>query len=145
MKRIVPLLLVAVLAGGAAFWCTRQFATPASLPPGTELAWLTQEFDLSPAQADRIAALHEAYEPVCAAHCLAIEEANTALTQADSVAARAAAMAHLQTLQVACHDATRAHLQAVAAEMAPAQGKRYLALIGPRVEAHAHTEPFGLR
>ena len=58
---------------------------------------------------------------------------------------RATAQAELQRLVATCHDSTQAHLQAVAAAMDPVQGARYLAMIGPRLSAHQHAEPFGLR
>ena len=143
MKRWVTLLLVAIIAGFASFLITRQMAS-APAPTG-EIAWLTIEFKLDPAQAQKVQALHDAYLPICARHCAAILDTRGQIESAsDSVEKQTAEIA-LQQLVDICHDTTRAHLQAVAAAMDPVQAQRYLAMIGPRLSAHQHAEPFGLR
>lgn len=142
---LLRLFLVTLIAGGAAFVLTRVLSPVTPPEAGEELTWLTREFALTPAQADRIAALHAAYEPICARHCAAIEEAREHLSHTHSPDQMATVEAELQQLVTTCHDATQAHLEAVAAAMSPAQGERYLAMIRPRLSAHQHAEPFGLR
>lgn len=143
MKRWVTLLLVAIVAGFASFLITRQIA-PAPAPTG-EIAWLTTEFNLNPAQSQKVQALHDAYLPICAQHCAAILETRGQIETAANSAEKQNAETALQQLVNTCHDSTRAHLQAVAKAMDPAQAQRYLAMIGPRLSAHQHAEPFGLR
>lgn len=117
---------------------------PTPAPTG-EIAWLTLEFKLDPAQAQKVQSLHDAYLPVCARHCAAILDTRGQIESAKDSAEKQNAEAALQQLVDTCHDSTRAHLQAVADAMAPAQAQRYLAMIGPRLSAHQHAEPFGLR
>ena len=135
--------MVVGVAGVSAFFVTRKLA-PSPAPTG-ELTWLTSEFQLSPAQASRIQALHDAYTPVCAQHCASILDTKNRIENATSPDLKANAQTELQRLVATCHDSTQAHLHAVAAAMDPAQGARYLAMIGPRLSAHQHAEPFGLR
>lgn len=144
-SRPLRLVIIAVTAGLLAFVLTRQFAPAPTASPGDELAWVTREFELTPAQAARVQALHDAYRPVCARHCAAILAAQAELAAAGTPAERTAIAAHLRELTATCHNATLAHLEAVAAVMPPAQGQRYLALIQPRLSSHQHTAPFGLR
>ena len=136
--------MVAGVTGIAAFFVTRKLAPPPATSAG-ELTWLTSEFQLSPEQASRIQALHDAYTPICAQHCASILDTKDRIADATSPDLKAAAQAELEQLVATCHDSTQAHLQAVAAAMDPAQGVRYLAMIGPRLSAHQHAEPFGLR
>lgn len=143
MKRWVSLLLVAIVAGFASFLITRQMAPPPA--PSGEIAWLTTEFKLDPAQARKVQALHDAYLPICARHCAAILDTRGQIESASDTAEKQHAEAKLQQLVITCHDSTRAHLQAVADAMDPVQAQRYLAMIRPRLSAHQHAEPFGLR
>ena len=145
MHALLRLLLVAVAAGAAAFGLTRWFNPMPAPTPGTELAWLTQEFQLTPQQAQRIQELHAAYRPICAQHCAAILDTKAELATAATPTAKSEVEQRLSDLMATCHDSTRAHLEAVAAAMSPEQGQRYLAMIGPRLSAHQHAEPLGLR
>jgi hypothetical protein len=143
MNRWVRLFAVIIGAGLAAFLITRKLApTPA---PTSELTWLATEFSLSPTQAAKIQALHDAYTPLCAQHCASILDTKSKIATARSPALKTEAQVELQHLIATCHDSTQAHLQAVAAAMEPTQGQRYLAMIGPRLSAHQHAEPFGFR
>jgi len=136
--------MVVLIAGGAAFALTRHFSTPVPTIIN-EVEWLTQEFQLDNAQSLKIAALHTAYQPICADHCAAIISAKDRIDAAKNETALAAAEVALRQLKQTCHDSTRAHLQAVAGVMDPVQGQRYLDLISPRLSDHAHAEPFGLK
>ena len=144
MAPALRLLLVVVIAGSAAFGLTRYFSAP---PPTSinEVEWLTNEFNLNAEQSQQIAALHTAYQPICADHCAAILTAQDRIDAAVNDTDLETAEAALRMLEQTCHESTQAHLQAVAAVMDPAQGKRYLALISPRLSNHEHAEPFGLK
>ncbi len=145
MTRGTLLILVALAAGLGAYALTRQFQ-PA--PPTTEgfdeLAWLRQEFALTPTQIERIAALEAAYRPICDAHCARIAELQHQVTAAQTTG-RAPPTEALAKAAMTCMQASRAHLRDVAAVMPAAQGQRYLALVEPKLVQHDHTQPFGLQ
>ncbi|MCF3650422.1 Spy/CpxP family protein refolding chaperone [Synoicihabitans lomoniglobus] len=143
MKPVIRLILVALVAGVVAFGITKQLTPDATTT--SEVAWLESEFALTPEQAAKITALHDAYRPVCAAHCEAIMTTREALAAATAPSERAATESQLQSLIATCHANTREHLRAVAAAMSSDQGQRYLDMIGPRLTAHQHAQPFGLR
>lgn len=148
MTRFILLILVATAAGLAAFILTRQMASEPS--PGDELAWVTREFRLTPEQAERIEALHLAYQPVCARHCASIFSIRTRLAElerdglTDGTAYRDAQQEMAELVGV-CSLATRAHLHEVAAVMSPNEARRYLTLVEPQVSRHEHLAPFGLK
>lgn len=140
---IIRGLALVLLLGGATFGLTRFLLSPA--PASDELSWLVEEFNLSAEQTATIRELHEAYEPVCAAHCEAVHEAKLVLDAATTPEARVTAEAEWHALQQRCHNATLEHLQRVANVMDPEQAARYLALTQPRLSGHDHGEPFGLQ
>lgn len=144
MKRVIPLLLCAVISGVVGFALTRQLAPNSVSPAFEELSWLQQEFELSPAQTERIAALQADYAPLCARHCELILDARAALAEA-TPESRPVAEASLAQATATCVSATRAHLRAVAALMDPVQGRRYLALVEPKIATHDHAQPLGLQ
>ena len=144
MTGALRLLLVVVVASGAAFLLTRYFS---ATPPTSinEVEWLTQEFALDQQQAGEIASLHAAYQPICADHCAAIMSTRQSIAEATNDSDRSRSESALRDLQDTCQESTRDHLAAVAAVMDSAQGQRYLDLIGPRLTDHEHAEPFGLK
>jgi hypothetical protein len=110
---------------------------------GDALVWLRSEFKLNDDQIRRIEAMHEAYQDVCAEHCVAIGEARSKVRQlraagADEATVRAA---ELKTIEVdgLCRSSTEAHVRAVAAVMGAEQGARYLAVVLPRLAHVEHT------
>jgi hypothetical protein len=140
VRRPWLIFLFALAAGLLGYGLTRiavRAPTPAlAATPEAQLVWLEREFSLTRAACDEIKRLQLAYEPICEEHCSAIARAQTALKTAlaaDNATARAAAEAELARLKRVCADSTRAHLQAVAAQMPPAQGARFLALMEPRI------------
>lgn len=138
MKRsflLLPLgLLVGVLSFGAVhWWMTRDTRALAAEPRG-ELLWLRQEFHLSDEQFSKVAALHEAYRPTCAELCRRIAEQNQRLEQAALSAVEmsphlASLVSETGRVRDDCRNAMLTHLYAVAKEMPPAQGRRYLELM----------------
>ena len=147
MKRWLWLIGLALVAGVAAFTITRR-CIDHSMPD--EMAWLRDEFALTPSQAAAIEQLNTAYEPICADHCQRIAQARkrlqslTANPQTSSPD-RDAANKEWQSLCEECTTATRVHLEAVATQMSPEQGKRYLELVGPKLTQRNPGKPFGLR
>lgn len=141
MRRITLLLVLIVTAGVGSFGLTRWFAKPPI--PTDALAWMATEFSLTPAQRTRIAALQADYMVVCDRHCAAIADAKSKLAEA-SPATRAQAEADMQRLEVICIDSTRAHLRAIAAQMEPVAGRRFLALVEPKLAGFRHEAPLGL-
>jgi hypothetical protein len=147
MKRWLWLLGLALAAGIAAFAITRR-CMDHSMPD--EMTWLRDEFALTPAQTIAIEQLNTAYEPVCADHCHRIAQARQRLqslkTNPQAYSADlGAAGKEWQALCDECTTATRTHLEAVAAQMSPVQGKRYLELVGPKLTRRDPGKPFGLR
>lgn len=137
------IVLVAVIAGGAAFLLAKHLGpTPAV---DGEVDWLVQEFNLTSSQAAEVQRLHREFQPICERHCDAVREAKATLAAAETAEARQAAEAKLRELESTCHAATREHLQRVAAVMPADEAERYIKLIEPRLSEHQHAEPFGLQ
>jgi hypothetical protein len=139
MKRYVILLALAVVVAAGSYAITRGL-----MPRGEEdqLAWLTREFKLTPAQTTAVEKLQADYQPVCAGHCRLIMAAHDRLAAAPN---DTAVQAEITRLEQMCNQATLAHLREVAAQMAPEQGRRFLTLVEPKVSRHAHQGPFGLK
>ena len=147
MIRWLWLFGLALVASFVAFAITRRCVSHA-MPD--EMTWLREEFALTSAQAAAIEQLNTAYEPVCAAHCQRISAARHRLQALDVASTTpsielADAQTAWQALCDECTTATRAHLEAVAAQMSPEQGKRYLELVGPKLTRREPGKPFGLR
>jgi predicted hydrolase (HD superfamily) len=90
--------------------------------------WLRVEFKLDDAQFAAIRRLHDDYYIECTDHCAAIMEARE----------RQAPAAEVARLEEICESAMTAHFRRVAALMAPAEGRRYLEIVLPRVAGYAH-------
>ncbi len=149
MKRWLWLLGLALVAAITAFAITRHRLSHC-MPD--EMTWLRKEFVLTPVQIAAIEQLNTAYEPICADHCQRIGAARRRLHDLETTsnpppapAELAAAQTNWQALCDECNTATRGHLEAIAAQMSPAQGKRYLDLVGPKLTRRNPGKPFGLR
>ena len=147
MKRWLWPFGLALVAAVAAFAITRH-CVDRSMPD--EMTWLREEFALTPAQVTAIEQLNIAYEPICDDHCQRISSARRRLKTLEAApntpgAELAAAQTAWQALCDECTTATRAHLEAVAAQMSPEQGKRYVELVGPKLTRREPGKPFGLR
>lgn len=125
----VVVVLVALLAGGAAY----RAVGPARACEADPVSWVVREFRLGEAEAAEVRRLHEAYGPVCEAHCEAIRtvRAEVARLERDGAAAGevAAAKAEAARLDAACRESLDAHLARVAAVIGGVEGQRYLALV----------------
>jgi hypothetical protein len=140
LRSIAVLVLVAAATG---FVCYRLSADPvlhAAAAKGDAMAWLRTDFHLNDAQFGAIKRLHDAYAPSCAEHCRMIQEATKArdALKAADPAAVAAAEHQLQELRTLCETAITRHVRQVAAEMSPADGARYLALVLPKISDFDH-------
>jgi hypothetical protein len=141
MRRLLTLLAVVLVVGAASYGVTRLLTPP---PPADEdqVTWLAREFSLNAAQTQAVRQLHEDYIPVCSDHCAAIVAARERLAAHPHDAALQAQVARLERV---CQQATLDHVRAVAACMAPAEGRRFLALVEPRILRHDHQAAFGLK
>lgn len=135
MKRFLPLFVVVVLAGAVAFAVTK-WVRHACCPD--ENTWLQTEFSLSPEQLAAIKKIRSDYDPVCAQHCSKLAEEKKHLAELEknhgrNSADHLAALAAFEALNRECAEATRKHLEAIAAQMPPGQGLRYLEMVGPKI------------
>jgi hypothetical protein len=144
MKYLLGTIAVlAFVAAATGFVCYRLGADPglqAAAAKGDAMAWLRTDFHLNDTQFAAIKKLHEAYAPSCAEHCRMIQEATQArdALRAADPAAVAAAERKLQELRTTCETAITRHVRQVAAEMSPAEGARYLALVLPKIADFDH-------
>lgn len=141
MKRGLTLLAVVLIVGALSYGLTRLL-WPTPPPSEDQVVWLTREFALTPAQADEVEKLHDAYVPVCSDHCAQIVDAREKLaTDPDNPGLQR----EVRQLEQVCQEATLEHVRQVAACMDPEQGRRFLALVEPRILHHDHREAFGLK
>ncbi|MBL9139826.1 MAG: periplasmic heavy metal sensor [Verrucomicrobiales bacterium] len=123
-----------VVGFALAYWLVTHEPRSRLRSPQAELAWLQHEFQLTPAQFEKVTALHEAYRPRCAELCRRIHEQNRRLEEA---ALRTnAPTTELRSLVLEtgrardeCRQAMLEHLYAVSREMPPEAASRYLRLM----------------
>ena len=147
---VAILLVVAAASAGTLGYrsgCDTQLREAAR--QGDVSAWLRREFHLNESQSRAIEKLHREYSTICEGHCRAIREAKRerdALRTAhpSDGAAIAAAEQRLAERSAECQSSLLRHLDAVAGEMSPEDGRRYLELMRPRVAAYGHAGAPGL-
>lgn len=140
----VGILLAAAAATGVV--CYRMSCEPAvhaAAAKGDAMAWLRSDFHLTDEQFAAIRKLHESYAGTCDEHCRAIRGAAKArdalkAASANDPAAIAAAERRWQELRTECEAAITQHVCQVAALMPPEEGKRYLALVLPKIADFDH-------
>lgn len=108
-----------------------------------ELAWLKDEFNLSQAEFNRIAELHDGYLPGCAERCARIDAKNNELRQLLAEAGAVTPevekkLAEAASLRLECQTAMLNHFLAVSKAMPAEQGKRYLSWIEQRTFMPEH-------
>lgn len=147
MKHLWKTLALLVVVAGAVGWITYQLGhddrVQEALARKDALAWLRTDFQLTDAQFAAIRKLHEAYAVVCEQHCQAIQEAAIRRNQLKAApgtetAVLAAADRKVEELRQVCEAAIAGHVREVAAQMAPEQGRRYLALVLPKIADFDH-------
>jgi hypothetical protein len=136
--RVLMVFVAVAAAGYAAYYgCATASARAMLSRPESQMEWLRREFHLSDAQFGRIQGLHRDYAPRCALMCGRIQEADARVN--GLIAARAvtpelgAALSNLAAVREACTEAMLAHACAVAQEMTPTDGVRYLRMMKGRV------------
>ncbi|MBI4624658.1 MAG: periplasmic heavy metal sensor [Verrucomicrobia bacterium] len=138
MRRLLVLLalVVAVGAGAYAIYYHRAMSGVVVTPDGTdaELGWLKREFVLTPAQYEKVLALHHAYRPICADYCtryIAVRKRLDGLLKNHATwsAEAGAAIAEQAKIQGECHASMLKYAYDVAACMSPEEGRRYLDMI----------------
>ena len=143
---LATLALIAAVAGATWLVSYRMSTEPAireAVQKRDALEWLRNDFDLSDAQFAAVRRLHDSYAVVCEDHCRAIQEAaqrRSALKAQASPepAALAAAEKKLEELRMVCENAIATHVREVAAQMSEPQGRRYLALVLPKIKDFDH-------
>ena len=147
MKYLTGTLAVLVLLAAAAGFvgyrtcCDPMLHTAAA--KGDPMEWMRVDFHLTDTQFTAIRALHDSYSGSCAEHCRMIQDATkarNALTAAHGAdpAALIAAEQKIQELRAHCETAITRHVRQVAALMSPEDGRRYLALILPKIADFDH-------
>jgi hypothetical protein len=141
MKRALVILLAALVLGALACFLSFCIATSPVRKMASvdnELAWLAAEFQLSPEQTKRIAAMHAEYEPVCTEMCRRIAENNARLDRL--IAENRGITTDMEGLlresaeiQIECRKEMLKHIYAVAAVMSPEQRARYVGLLKMQV------------
>ena len=105
---------------------------------GGEMEWLRHEYHMSDAQFLRIRDMHREYAPKCDLMCEKIAKANARLdqlikTNKTITPEMDAAINECVTVQAECRRALLRHVYEVSAEMAPADGARYLQMMTARI------------
>jgi hypothetical protein len=146
-KYVLATLALIAAAAGTTWFVSYRMGTEASihaaLEKGDALEWLRSDFNLNDSQFAAVKRLHESYATVCEEHCRAIQDAARqrdamrAQTSSDP-AALAGVEKKVQELRKICETAIAAHVREVATHMAPEQGRRYLALVLPKIKDFDH-------
>lgn len=141
--------LLAVCTGYLGYHMNCDPALHAAVAKGDTMEWLRTDFHLTDAQLSEVRRLHESYAGTCEEHCRMIQEATRARTALEAAhgdkAALDAANAKIQGLRAVCEGAIAAHVRKVATLMSPEDGRRYLALVLPKVANFDHTAAPDLR
>lgn len=153
MKYLFGTLALVVLAAAVAgFVCFRMNSDPqlhAAAATSDAMLWLRSDFHLTDAQFAAIRQLHASYAGTCEEHCRMIQEATRArdalAAARGNAAALVAANRGLQDLRQNCETAIARHVRQVAALMPPEDGRRYLALVLPKIAAFDHRAAPDLR
>jgi hypothetical protein len=135
-------VLVAVFLGlitfGVVYRTSTEHTASAAASREGELQWLKEEYHLSPPQFTAVRRLYEAYLPGC-------EEMYQQIASADQRADRLIAQSHALTPEVdealaarahieeQCRRSALAHVYAVAEQMTPSDGARYVASMKLRI------------
>ncbi len=139
-KSIIILILglFAAAAGYAGFYflgtCSKRALLQEQNP---ELAWLRNEFNLSPPEYARICELHDAYLPGCRDRCRRIaaveDELKQLLTRTNTLTPEIEKkLADAAQLRADCQAAMLKHFYQVSQTMPPDQGRRYLVWVQQR-------------
>lgn len=141
MKLKATLVLMVALAGGAGVFTWRALRTEGEAAVREpELRWLQREFALSDDTMLRIAELHRRYTAECEPMCANLQTSDAELSRLIAAQKHVtpeleAALKRSNKIVAECQHRMVGHFYAVAKEMPPDAGKRYLELMTP-VAAH---------
>jgi len=146
MKYLVrTLALIGLSAAALGLICFRlscDTALQVAAEKGDVWQWLRQDFHLTDQQFAAIQGVHQVYAGSCVEHCRLIQEAtklrDALAAKTSSPAARVAAELAVKELRSVCEHALTGHVQKVATLMAAEDGRRYLALMLPKIAAFDH-------
>jgi hypothetical protein len=137
--------VVALAAGCLAYVCFHRPLPASAAQAHDSLAWVREEFKLSPEKMARVEAMHESYELVCADHCIAIADSRKELQRLRERNAPeteiAAAMTKAASVDAQCIASTQEHIREIAAIIGGEDGRRYLSIVLPRVASFDHSAP----
>ena len=142
-KTVALVLLIAAATGIVTYRAGSELDVQDALEKRDALTWLRADFQLNDEQFAKVRALHESYSTVCEQHCRAIQEAATARNAIKASASPnsevlAAAEKRLEELRQTCENAIAGHVNEVASVMSPEAGRRYLALVLPKIADFDH-------
>lgn len=141
MKLKATVVLLVALAGGAGTFTWHALRTEGgSAVHEPELRWLQREFALSDDTVLRIAELHRRYTAECKPMCADLRASDAELSRLIAAQKHVtpeleAALKRSNRIVAECQHRMVGHFYAVAKEMPPAAGERYLALMTP-IAAH---------
>ncbi len=141
MKLKATVVLLVALVGGAGAFTWRALRSGDEMAvQEPELRWLQREFALNDDVVLRIAELHRRYTAECEPMCEALRASDAEITRLIASEKRVTprvttALNRSNQIVVECQHRMLEHFYAVAGEMPPSAGKRYLALMTP-IAAH---------
>lgn len=140
---IVLLAVVAGTAGFVAFRATGDAEVARALAKRDAMEWLRADFKLTDTQFAAIKKLHDAYSIVCEEHCREIMRAVRARNELkaapqSNASAIATADRRVEELRLVCESAIATHVRECATHMSPEAGRRYLALVLPKIKDFDH-------
>lgn len=142
------ILALALLAAGSSYLCFHHTMAVSAGQSHDSLMWVRHEFKLSGQKLAKVEALHEAYELVCAEHCIAIAESRAELKRLQEAQTKPAdiesASAKAKAIDARCITSTEAHIKEVATVIGGEEGRRYLSIVLPRVMLFDHAGPASL-
>lgn len=135
MKNLLLTILASLLLGAIAFSCIffwQKSRIDQKHAHATAFEWLSDEFELTAKQRDRVEALHKEYFPECEDHCIHYTDTRHTLAaitndpELDNSPEHEAAARRLAELEKEADKRFIDFVYAVASEMDPEQSKRYL-------------------
>ncbi len=146
MKYLLATLgIVLAAAAATGFVCYRLSCEPAlhaAAKKGDAMEWLRTDFHLDDRQFAAIRELHDRYSGDCDEHCRRIQEASRLKKALVAGGADRAAVEEadrrMKELREICETAIARHVRQVAAIMSPGEGRRYLAIVLPKIANFDH-------
>jgi hypothetical protein len=135
--------LLAVCTGYMGYRVNCDPALHEAVANGDTMKWLRTDFHLTDAQLIEIRRLHKSYTGTCEEHCRMIQEATRARNALKAAHGDRASLEEadlkIQQLKTVCEASLTLHVRKVAALMSPDDGRRYLALVLPKIANFDHT------